>query len=52
MGKISEVLRHHFVLNMSVRQSGKSAGVSKSVANFTNQEKDIFFLVVFQKIKH
>ena len=33
MGKISEVLRHRFVLNLSVRQSGKDAGVSKSVAS-------------------
>jgi len=31
--KISEVLGHRFVLNLSVRQSGKSASVSKSVAS-------------------
>ena len=33
MEKISEVLRYYFVLNLSVRQSGKDAGVSKSVAS-------------------
>lgn len=33
MKEISEVLRYHFVLNLSVRQSGKAAGVSKSVAS-------------------
>ena len=33
MGKISEVLRYHFVLKLSIRQSGKDAGVSKSVAS-------------------
>jgi transposase len=33
MKKISEVLRYRFMLNLSVRQSGKNAGVSKSVAS-------------------
>ena len=33
MKKISEVLRFHFKLGMSVRQSGKAANVSRSVAS-------------------
>ena len=33
MGKISEVLKFHFKLGLSIRQSGKAANVSKSVAS-------------------
>ena len=33
MGKISEVLKFHLKLGLSIRQSGKAANVSKSVAS-------------------